>query len=300
MAQLSTESSVDREQETTIPSIGFGTYRTGGYECYNAVTKALEMGYRHIDTAMAYENEAAVGRAIANSTVSREELFLTTKIKGYPEMVEYDRLISAANGCADRLGVESLDLVLVHWWNPEADMEATFDALNTLVDDGLVGRIGVSNFSVGELERARQLSDAPIATNQVEYHPHFGNHDVISYCQENDITVTAYSPLAGGRLVGNDVLDAIGDRYAKTGAQVAIRWLIQQENVVTIPKAVTPEHMRANLDVFDFELSAYEMEKIGDLEEPFWPRENREGGYVYRARSVLGKLMPDGAYERFA
>jgi len=106
--------------------------------------------------------------------------------------------------------------------------------------------------------------------------------------------------LAGGRLVGDDVLNAIGDRYAKTGAQVAIRWLIQQENVVTIPKAVTPEHMRANLDVFDFELSAYEMEKIGDLEEPFWPRENREGGYVYRARSVLSKLVPDGAYERFA
>ncbi len=186
---------------TTVPTLGFGTYRTGGYKCYNAVKNALDCGYTHIDTAMAYENEAAVGRAIEQSSVDREDIFLTTKIKGYPEMVEYERLIEAAKGCLERLGTEYLDLLLVHWWNPLADMEETFNALNTLVDDGLVGQIGVSNFSIKELKQAMRLSDAPIATNQIEYHPYWGDEELVRFCQDNDVTVTASVRLRMGELL---------------------------------------------------------------------------------------------------
>ena len=294
------ETAVAQSKETTIPTIGFGTYRTGGYECYNAVSEALERGYTHIDTAMAYENEAAVGRAIEQSDVDRDDLFLTTKIKGYPELVEHDRLLEAAQGCLERLGTDYVDLLLVHWWNPAADMAETFRAMDTLVDEGLVDQIGVSNFSVDQTRRAMNLADAPIATNQIEYHAYYGDEDVIRFCQDNDITVTAYSPLAEGRLVGHEVLDSIGDRYGKSSAQVAIRWLIQQENVVTIPKTVTPDHMTANLDVFDFDLTDGEMQQIRDIEEPFWPRENRKGGYVHQARGMVGSLVPESLYDRIA
>lgn len=281
-----------------IPTIGFGTYRTGGYECYNAVREALETGYTHIDTAMAYENEAAVGRAIEQSSVDRDSLFLTSKIKGYPEMVEHDRLVEAARGCLDRLGTDYLDLLLIHWWNPIADLEEAIDAMNRLVAEGLVDQIGVSNFSIDQLDRAMTYSDAPIATNQIEYHPYWGDERLVEFCQENDVTVTAYSPLAEGRIVGHDELSAIGERYDKSAAQISIRWLIQQDNVVTIPKTVTPGHMEANLDVFDFELTDQEMTTISEVDPPFWYRANREGGVVWRARGTLGKMIPESLYER--
>jgi diketogulonate reductase-like aldo/keto reductase len=298
--QQSADMAPEQNGTTTVPTLGFGTYRTGGYKCYNAVKNALDCGYTHIDTAMAYENEAAVGRAIEQSSVDREDIFLTTKIKGYPEMVEYERLIEAAKGCLERLGTEYLDLLLVHWWNPLADMEETVNALNTLVDDGLVDQIGVSNFSIKELKQAMRLSDAPIATNQIEYHPYWGDEELVRFCQDNDVTVTAYSPLAEGRAVEDDVLRSIGDRYGKSAAQVSIRWLIQQENVVTIPKAATPKHIEANIDVFDFELTDRDMRRIRKLEPPFWYRENREGGSIYEARSVLGNFVPDSLYNRIA
>lgn len=281
-----------------LPDVGFGTYRTGGYECYNAVQEALEMGYRHLDTAMAYENEAAVGRAIAQSDVDREDIFLATKIKGYPEFLEYDRLLRAAEGCLERLDTDTIDLLLIHWWNPVADMERTFAAVDRLVDEGKVEHIGVSNFSVPQLRRAMNVSDSPIVTNQIEYHPYWDNSDIVQFCQQQNIIVTAYSPLAEGRVVGDETMQAIGERHGKTPAQVAIRWLIQQENVVTIPKTITTEHMRDNIDVFDFELSAGEIAAIDELDGPFWYRTNREGGYGYRFRNLVSPLVPNAVAER--
>jgi len=281
-----------------LPDVGFGTYRTGGYECYNAVQEALEMGYRHLDTAMAYENEAAVGRAIAQSDVDREDIFLATKIKGYPEFLEYDRLLRAAEGCLKRLDTDTIDLLLIHWWNPVADMERTFAAVDRLVDEGKVEHIGVSNFSVPQLRRAMNVSDSPIVTNQIEYHPYWDNSDIVQFCQQQNIIVTAYSPLAEGRVVGDETMQAIGERHGKTPAQVAIRWLIQQENVVTIPKTITTEHMRDNIDVFDFELSAGEIAAIDELDGPFWYRTNREGGYGYRFRNLVSPLVPNAVAER--
>jgi len=247
---------------------------------------------------MAYENEATVGRAVEQSDVDREDLFLTTKIKEYPEFVEYDRLLQAAEGCLERLGTDYVDLLLVHWWNPAADMERTFAAMDRLVDEGTVRHVGVSNFSVPQLRKAMNVSDSPILTNQIEHHPYWDNSEIVNLCQDNDITVTAYSPLAESRVATDERLQVIGERHGKTAAQVAIRWLIQQDNVVTIPKTVTPEYMRDNVDVFDFELSSDEMAAINELEAPFWYRTNREGGYGYRFRSAVGPLVPDAVANR--
>jgi diketogulonate reductase-like aldo/keto reductase len=256
------------------------------------------MGYRHLDTAMAYENEAAVGRAIAQSDVDREDIFLATKIKGYPEFLEYDRLLRAAEGCLERLDTDTIDLLLIHWWNPVADMERTVAAVDRLVDEGKVEHIGVINCSVPQLRRAMNVSDSPIVTNQIEHHPYWDNSDIVQFCQQQNIIVTAYSPLAEGRVVGDETMQAIGERHGKTPAQVAIRWLIQQENVVTIPKTITTEHMRDNIDVFDFELSAGEIAAIDELDGPFWYRTNREGGYGYRFRNLVSPLVPNAVAER--
>lgn len=283
---------------SVIPQLGFGTYQTGGYECFEAVQQALDAGYRHIDTAMAYENEAAVGRAMEVSSVDREEVFLTTKLKGYPEFLDYEPALEQIEGCLDRLGVDTIDLLLLHWWSPAGDMEQTFAALDRLVDEGKVDHIGVSNFSVEQLQRARDVSDSPICTNQVEHHPYWTNDEMLRYCQTNDVTLTAYSPLAEGLVANDEGLAAIGNRYDKSAAQVAIRWLIQQENVVTIPKTVTASRMGENIDVFDFELTETEMEAVGNAEAPFWYRTNREGGHVYRARSLAGSMIPEQVADR--
>jgi diketogulonate reductase-like aldo/keto reductase len=263
-----------------------------GYECFNTVQRALEIGYRHVDTAMAYENEATIGRAIEMSGIDRDDVFLTTKIKGYQEFLEYDRLLEAADGCLQRLGTDYIDLLLLHWWNPSADMEETFAAMDRLVDENKVDCIGVSNFSVDQLRRAIRVSETPILTNQIEYHPYWGDPEMINFCQENDITVSAYSPLAEGRVVEDNQLTRIGRGYGKSPAQVAIRWLIQQDNVVTIPKAVTPAHLRDNIDVFDFELTDREMDAIDRLDGPLWYRTNREGGCVHQFRGAVGPHVP--------
>lgn len=275
-----------------LPSLGFGTYRLTGNDCFAATRTALELGYRHIDTAMAYENESAIGAAIEDSSVDREEVFLTTKIKGYPRYLEHDSLIAAAEDCLARLGTDYIDLLLIHWWNSRADMRETFEAMAELRDAGKINQIGVSNFSVEQLDRAVAVSDAPIVTNQVEYHPYQDRSDLLEYCRENDILITAYSPLAEGRVIEDDRITDIGDRYGKSAAQISIRWLIQQPGVIAIPKASDPAHMKANLDVFDFALTEREMQHISELGGPLWYRLNAEGGAIYRFRSGIGPYVP--------
>jgi diketogulonate reductase-like aldo/keto reductase len=240
---------------------------------------------------MAYENESVVGRAIRESSLDREYVFLTTKIKGYPEYVGYDRLLEAAENCLGRLDTEYIDLLLIHWWNSEADMAETFAAMDELVEAGKVRNIGVSNFSVDQLQRAMDHSDSPILTNQIEYHVYWNQDELVSFCQENDIVVTAYSPLAEGLAVRDETLSEIGNGYGKSAAQVAIRWLIQQDNVVAIPKTVTPSRIEENLRVFDFELTESEMARIAGLKGPFWYRQNREGGGIHRMRGILGPIV---------
>lgn len=276
-----------------VPALGCGTYQMSSNECFAALRTALSMGYRHIDTAMAYDNEAAVGRAIDVADVDRDEVFLTTKVKGYPEYLNYDAFIKEAQECAERLGTSYIDLLLVHWWHPEGDMEATCAALDRLVDEGVVRHIGVSNFSIDRLQRAMDYLATPIRTNQVEYHAYRPRDELLSFCRENDIFITAYSPLGEGHIASDNVLAAIGSSYNKTAAQVAIRWLIQQEGVVTIPKATSKAHLQENMQVFDFELTPGEMREIADHNAPLSYRLTAEGGPIHRARHRAGQVIPE-------
>jgi diketogulonate reductase-like aldo/keto reductase len=254
-----------------VPAIGLGTWRLRGDDCRQAVETALDLGYRHVDTAQAYGNERQVGTAISSSAVERDDLFLTTKLDGSAR--RHDAVGRSVRKSLDRLGTDYLDCLLIHWPNDKPPfspvrlpggppLAETLDAMNELVEAGLVRHIGVSNFDVRLLDEARRLSDAPIFTNQVQFHPYWDQRRLLSYCRRNDVLLTAYSPLCHGGVLDDDVLGRIGRHYDKTPAQVAIRWAIQHEGVCTIPKATSRAHLAANIDVFDFELTEAEMERI--------------------------------------
>jgi diketogulonate reductase-like aldo/keto reductase len=243
-----------------IPKVGLGTWRVTGEECVEAVSTALELGYRHVDTAQVYENERQVGRAIRESDVPREEVFLTTKID--PSNRTRDEVLASVARSLQRLDVDTIDLLLVHWPHPLADVKTTMRAMNEARDRGWVDHLGVSNFGVDRLRDARRHSEAPIVTNQVQFHPHQPQRRLLRYCQDRGILLTAYSPLAHGGLLADEELRRVARRYDKTPAQVAIRWAIQHAGVVAVPKATTRDHLAENIDVFDFSLSREEVERL--------------------------------------
>ncbi|MCF7805833.1 MAG: aldo/keto reductase [Candidatus Marinimicrobia bacterium] len=247
----------------TIPALGFGTYLLRGTACTDSVLTALKLGYRHIDTAQMYRNESAVGKAVRESGIPRDQIFLTTKILA--SNLAPEDVLSSTHASQEKLDCEYIDLLLIHWPSATVPIDETIDAMNDLQEEGIVKHIGVSNFSVPEMEKAVDASETPILTNQVEYYPGRGQDAMLEYCQKNNLMLTAYSPLGKGRVIDDKTLDEIGARHNKTSAQVALRWLIQQENVVTIPKAGQESHIRDNFDIFDFELSAGEMETIQNL-----------------------------------
>jgi diketogulonate reductase-like aldo/keto reductase len=243
-----------------IPPVGLGTWRLTGDACRTAVRTALELGYRHVDTAQQYGNERQVGDAIRGSGVDREELFVTTKLGGGNRGA--DDVYRSVEESLAKLDTGYLDLLLIHWPNLVTPLRETLSAMNDLVDDGAVRYVGVSNFGVDRLARARALSEHPIAIDQVQYNPYWSQTELLDYCRIHDVSVTAYSPLAHGGVLDDPVLEAIGDRYEKTPAQVAIRWLIQQPGVSTVPKATSRQHLAENIDVFDFELTDAEMARV--------------------------------------
>ncbi len=249
-----------RVQGAEVPAIGLGTWKLTGEQCYETVSTALELGYRHVDTAQYYGNERQVGRAIADADVDREDVFLTTKIK--PTDASRRDCIEAARESLDRLGVDYVDLLLLHWPNPLVDVEETLSGMAQLREEGSIRHAGVSNFSKRRLQRARHVSPIPILTNQVGFHPHRPRRELLSYCQDYDTMLTAYSPLAHGGLIDEDVLRAIGGKYDKSAVQVALRWAVQHHNVAVIPKATSREHLAENVDVFDFTLTDDEMRRI--------------------------------------
>jgi diketogulonate reductase-like aldo/keto reductase len=240
-----------------IPKVGLGTWRLTGDDCVEAVSTALELGYRHVDTAQVYENERQVGRAIRESDVPREEVFLTTKVDARNR--SRDDVLASVARSLQRLDVDSVDLLLVHWPNPLADVETVVGAMNEARERGWVEHLGVSNFGVDRLRDARRHSDAPIVTNQVQFHPYHPQRRLLRYCQDRGILLTAYSPLAHGGVLHDEELRRVGRRYDRTPAQVAIRWAIQHEGVVAVPKATTRAHLAENLDVFDFSLTRAEV-----------------------------------------
>jgi len=262
-------------QDVQVPALGLGTARMKGETCREAVETGLNLGYRHIDTAQMYNNEDAVGTAVTASRVDRENVFLTTKINRGNQ--SYDDVLSSFAGSLERLGMEYVDLLLIHAPS-RIPVEETIRAMNQLQEEGRVRYIGVSNFSVQQTKEAVTASETPIVTDQVKYHPFHGQNNLLEYCIGNNVMLTAYSPLARGRVADDGTLSEMGSRYGKTASQVALRWLIQQENVSAIPKASSRDHLKENIDIFDFELTDKEMQQVFEL----------QGGLIDRVRSALG------------
>jgi 2,5-diketo-D-gluconate reductase B len=250
-------------QNEKVPALGFGTWQLEGKECEKGVKDALDIGYRHIDTAQAYGNEELVGKAIEDSDVARENIWLTTKV--WRDSLNREDLRDSVEESLEKLGTNYVDLLLIHWPFPEMDLEAVLGEMEELVSEGKALHIGVSNFTPEQVKEAQELTDLPLFTNQVEYHPFLGQDELLETCRDQGMMLTAYSPLARGDVLGNETLEEIGDRYGKSEAQVALRWLVQQDGVAAIPKASSQEHREQNFDIFDFELTGEEMEKISGL-----------------------------------
>lgn len=246
-----------------FPRLGLGTWQIKGETCRKAVKSALNIGYRHIDTAQAYGNENYVGSGIKNSKVDREDIWLTTKL--WRDNLDKDKLKKSFENSLTKLNTNYVDLLLIHWPFQEMDLKAVLDEMADLVDEGKVKNIGVSNFTSNQLERASELSEKPIFTNQVEYHPFLSQDEVLEKAREIGTTVTAYSPLARGDVLGQQELKEIGEKHEKSEAQIVIRWLLQQDNVAAIPKAASLKHRKQNFNVFDFQLNEKEMERIHRL-----------------------------------
>ena len=249
-------------QGATVPKLGFGTWQLTGKDCVEGVATALDAGYRHIDTARAYENEREVGEGLRASGVAREDVWITSKV--WTSSFTAERAKRSTEGSLEALGIDQLDLYLLHWHNPEVPLSETLGALREQQEQGLIRHIGVSNFTVALVEEARQ--HAEIFANQVEYHPYLSQDRLLAQAREHDMVLEAYSPFAHGKLHGDPVLTEIGERHGKTAGQVSLRWLLDQPNVCALPKATAPERIRQNLEVFDFELSDDERRRIAELD----------------------------------
>lgn len=247
-----------------MPQLGFGVWQVGDEEATAAVAKALEVGYRSIDTAMIYKNEKGVGKAIAQSSVPREELFITTKVWNSDQ--GYENTLRAFDESLERLGLDYVDLYLIHWPTPKFDQYVeTYKALEKLYHDGRVKAIGVCNFEIEHLERILNECEVVPVLNQVECHPYLAQNELKEFCAKHNIFVEAWSPLdQGGEVLQDEVIQNIAKSYSKSPAQVVLRWHLQN-NTIVIPKSVTPSRIEENFQVFDFELSSDEMEQINQL-----------------------------------
>ena len=274
---------VELNNHTFMPQVGFGTYKVVPEQASDAVYTAISYGYRHIDTAQLYFNEAEVGqgigKAIADGLVSREQLYVTTKLNNNnhaPADVERSFDESLA-----KLGSDYVDLFLVHWPMPnraDLDMVATWKAMTKLLDDGRLRSIGVSNFLPEHIERISQATGVMPVNNQIELHPQFMNRSSADYCRQHGIAVTAWSPLARGRVFDTPQVTTVAQQLGVTPAQAVLRWHIQLGNVV-IPKSVTPARIAANLDIDSFELSSQQMELISSLDQGEAGRSDKHPDY---------------------
>jgi diketogulonate reductase-like aldo/keto reductase len=248
-----------------IPLIGFGTWDLRGRVCARMVEEALRLGYRHIDTAAMYENERAVGEGMWASGVPRDEVFVTTKV-WQSELAARDFERSTKTSLAN-LRLAAMDLLLIHWPNPEIPLAETIGALCKMKREGLARHIGVSNFTVELVAQAIKLSTEPLVCNQIECHPFLDQSKVIAESRRHGMAVVAYSPIARGSAKNDALLAHVGKAHGKSAAQVCLRWLIQQ-NIVVIPRTSKSERLVENFSIFDFKLSAAEMQQIAALANP--------------------------------
>jgi 2,5-diketo-D-gluconate reductase A len=264
--RTSTVPTIELNDGHAIPQLGFGVFQIPPMDTAAAVSVALEAGYRHIDTAEMYRNEQGVGEAVRASGLDRADVFITSKLNnGFHRPDEARRAFAQT---LEELGTEYVDLFLIHWPLPtlyDGDYVSTWKTLEEFCNDGRARSIGVSNFQVAHLERLAAESDTVPAVNQIELHPYFGNSEVAAYDRTHGIATEAWAPIAQGKVLGDPVLNEIGDRLGKSPAQVALRWHIQHGRIV-FPKSVTPARIKENFELFDFQLEPDDVERIDALD----------------------------------
>ncbi len=244
-----------------IPLIGLGTWVLRGRDCTRVVTQAIRIGYRYIDTAQMYDNEAAVGEGVRTSGL-RSEVIVCTKVA--PERLAPHDLERSVKESLSRLRLDAIDVLLIHWPNPRVPLAETLGAMAKLKHDGYVKQIGVSNFTVALVEEAVKATTEPLVCNQIECHPYLNQDKVIAACRKAGMAVVAYSPIARGSAKGDELLERIGKAYGKSAAQVCLRWLTQQD-IAVIPRTSKVERLQENFALFDFHLSDAEMKEIATL-----------------------------------
>ncbi|MFK7926400.1 MAG: aldo/keto reductase [Bacteroidia bacterium] len=249
------------QSNSQIPALGFGTWDLRGEVAIEMVGATLAAGYRHIDTAQMYDNEVEVGKAINQSGIDREDIFLTTKV-GKANLGKADFLATTQQSL-EKLGQDYVDLLLIHWPNPNIPLAETLEALAQAKELGYARNIGVSNFPIALLKQTLQAGIRPF-TNQVEYHPFLDQSKLLDFMREEKISLTAYSPIAQGKVIGNPSIKALGDKYGKHETQITLRWLMQQD-LIAIPRTSKVRNMKANMDIFDFALTEAEMNTISAL-----------------------------------
>ena len=261
-----------------MPALGLGTWRLAGEPCRDMIRAALETGWRHVDTAAMYENEAAVGAGLRAAGLSRDEVFVTTQV--WHDRLDPEDLLRSCEESLDRLGLEHLDLFLIHWPNPAVPLKEQIAGLLEARARGWTRAIGVSNFPAALVRDAQDLAEGALIANQVEYHPLLSQNTVRQALDASNMALTAYSPILKGAVADQPVIRDMAKRHGKSEVQVALRWLIQQDNVAAIPKTGTPARLAENLDIFDFTLSDDEMAAIfalgsgdGRRVDPSWAPE---------------------------
>ncbi|MEZ3116488.1 aldo/keto reductase [Halobaculum sp. MBLA0147] len=250
---------------TQFHRFGLGTYELEGEQCTESVATALDAGYRHVDTAQGYDNEREVAAGIERSSVAREDVFLATKLS--TEHLGYEAAVETARASADRLGVDTIDLLYVHWPIDSYDAPETCRALNDLHAEGLIDHVGLSNFRPDQLDTAHAHLDVPIFAHQVECHPLLPQADLREYAREDDHWLVAYSPIARNRVAEVPEIVAVADEHDATPAQVALAWLLSKECVAAIPKATSETHVRENLAATELSLPAETLARVDAIEE---------------------------------
>ena len=249
-----------------MPVVGYGTMLFSEPErAPGLVAHAIQSGYRHIDTARKYGSEQWVGEGLRASGIDRKELFVTTKVT--EENARADDFARSVETSLETLGLDYVDLLLIHWPQPRVPLAETVGALAKAKRDGLARHIGVSNFTVALLDEAVSLCPEPLVTNQIEYHAYITQEKILAACRRHGIIVTCHVPLARGKLIGDPVIGEIASGHGKSPAQVALRWLIQQPDIAVVPRALQEHQIEENIDLFDFELNQDEMQRIGQLRD---------------------------------
>lgn len=245
-----------------LPVVGVGTWDIGGDTVKESVRAGLDAGYGHVDTAEGYQNEAEIGEVLAD--YDREDVFLTSKV--LPKHLDYESVIASCEASLEKLGTDYLDLYLIHWPNPAISVRETMSAMATLTDRGWVRNVGVSNFSAYQLSCAQHVSSVDIAVNQIEFHPLFQRPDLVDYCRETDTVIQASAPLGRTEVFDHPLVQELADTYEKSPPQIILKWEVERD-VVPLPKSSSPDHVRANLDLFNWEIDEADLERLDAAEE---------------------------------